>query len=364
MDRPFFIWLKICIKYALKRKIINGATGGDMYRFEPQKVYAEKGCEDYELGDRLINKYSGMGKEIIRIEDHNRIPELRERPDKDFPKMKDYLILGIRKSLTYRKNNKTSDFLVPYTSSGCSAMCLYCYLVCTYYTSSYLRVFVNREQMMEKLKRSADKYPGSVFEIGSNSDLVLENSVSGSLEWTVREFEGVKNAQLTLPTKFDMIDPLLDIEHGQNITIRMSLNPEQIISRVEFRTSGLYERIEAVNKLYRAGYDVGILVAPIVIVSGFEAMYDELFRVMAERLLPEIIENVLLEIIFMTYGTVTQKINKEAFPNAVKLYDDSIMSHCGRSRYGYNKDQKEKASAYLRERIAYHMPGARIAYIV
>lgn len=343
-------------------KMLN--IGGSMYKFEPKRVYVEKGCGEYELGRDLIYKYQQAGVEIVRIDDHNNIPELRERPDSDFPKMKDYLILGIRKSLTYRENHKTSDFLVPYTSSGCSAMCMYCYLVCTYYKCSYLRVFVNREQMMDKLKASAIKYPGSVFEIGSNSDLVLENSVSGNLEWTVREFAGVKNARLTLPTKFNMIDSLLGIDHGRNVTIRMSLNPEEIIRKVEFRTSSLDDRIEAINKLYKADYDVGILIAPIILLDGYREMYERLFQKMAEKLLPKILENVLLEIIFMTYGTVTRGINEEAFPNAEKLYNEDTMSYCGRSRYGYNQPKKEEVSEFLKESINRFLPGARIAYIV
>lgn len=335
-----------------------------MERFVPKRVYVERGCDKYALGRQLMEKYSNAGIELIEISDHNNIPGMRERPNSDFPNMKDYLVLGIRKSLTYRKNNKTSDFLVPYTSSGCSAMCMYCYLVCTYYNCSYLRVFVNRRQMMDKLKASADKYPGSVFEIGSNSDLVLENSVSGNLEWTVSEFAGVRNARLTLPTKFNMIDPLLKIDHGRNVTIRMSLNPEEIIRRVEFRTSGLNERIEAINKLYKADYDVGILVAPIILIDGYEQMYERLFQTMANSILPEVLENVLIEIIFMTYGTTTRSINDEAFPNAVQLYNENSMSYCGRSRYGYNQKEKKDVSQFLRDGISRHMPGARIAYIV
>ena len=255
-----------------------------MKPFDPERLYIEKGCEKYFLGRQLMEKYAD--KEMIWVDDHNKIPELRERPDSDFPKLKRYLVLGIRKSLAHQPNNKTSDFLVPYTSSGCSAMCLYCYLVCTYYKSAYLRVFVNREAMMDKLKRAADKFPGSVFEIGSNSDLVLENSVSGNLEWTIKKFRDVHNARLTLPTKFDMVDPLLDIDHGENVTIRMSLNPSEIIRRVEFGTSNLQERIAALNKLYRAHYDVGILVAPIILLEGYEALYEGLFQTMAAELDP------------------------------------------------------------------------------
>jgi spore photoproduct lyase len=305
-----------------------------------------------------------MGIEIIEIDNHNKIPELRERPDSDFSKLKNYLVLGIRKSLTHQKNNKTSDFLVPYTSSGCAAMCLYCYLVCTYYTSAYLRIFVNREEMMQKLKKSADKYPGSVFEIGSNSDLVLENTVSGNLEWTIKQFSQVQNARITLPTKFSMVDGLLDLPHGHNVTIRMSLNPQEIISHVEFGTSKLIERIEALNKLHIAGYDTGILVAPIIMVEGYRTMYENLFAQMGEKLLPGIKSAVALELIFMTYGTVTKKINEQAFPGAWTLYNSDTMAFCGRSRYGYKRDTKEQASEFFRDRIKHYLPEATIAYIV
>lgn len=335
-----------------------------MIQFVPSKVYVEKGCDNYKLGRTLIKKYTEMGIDIIDIDNHNKIPELRERPDSDFAKLKDYLVLGIRKSLTHQKNNKTSDFLVPYTSSGCAAMCLYCYLVCTYYTSAYLRVFVNREEMMDKLKRAADKYPGSVFEIGSNSDLVLENTVSGNLVWTILQFSEVDNARITLPTKFSMVDSLLDLPHGGNVTIRMSLNPQEIISHVEFGTSKLEDRIDALNKLYTAGYDTGILVAPIIMVDGYREMYERLFATMAENLLPGIKSSVALELIYMTYGTVTRKINEQAFPNAWPLYNKESMAFCGRSRYGYKKDTKEQSSEFFRDRIKHYLPEATIAYIV
>jgi spore photoproduct lyase len=305
-----------------------------------------------------------MGIPIISIADHNRITELRERPDADFPQLKRYLVLGIRKSLTHQRNNKTSDFLVPYTSSGCSAMCLYCYLVCTYYKSAYLRVFVNREPMMKKLKQAAQKYPGSVFEIGSNSDLVLENSVSGNLEWTIEQFADVHNARLTLPTKFDMVDSLLELSHGNNVTIRMSLNPDEIIRRVEFGTSRMEERMEALNKLHRAGYDVGILIAPVILMEGYESLYDGLLQRMAQRIDPDILRGVPLEIIFMTYGTVTRQINEQAFPGAVPLYNKENMAFCGRARYGYTQPTKAEVSDFLRKRIAHWLPEAQIAYIV
>ena len=66
--------------------------------------------------------------------------------------MKRNLIIGVRKTHKFVENHKTSDFLVPYTSSGCTAACMYCYLVCNYNKCAYLRLFVNREEMLDKIK--------------------------------------------------------------------------------------------------------------------------------------------------------------------------------------------------------------------
>jgi spore photoproduct lyase len=203
-----------------------------------------------------------------------------------------------------------------------------------------------------------------VFEIGSNSDLVLENSVSGSLAWTIGQFADVRNARLTLPTKFDMVDALLPLRHGHNVTIRMSLNPDEIIRRVEFGTSRLDARINALNKLHRAGYDVGILIAPLILMDGYREMYERLVRTMAESIDPAILRGVPLEIIFMTYGIVTKQINEEAFPGAVPLYDKGNMAFCGRSRYGYSQSIKAEASEFIRGCISRWLPETHIAYIV
>ena len=92
------------------------------------------------------------------------------------------------------------------------------------------------------------------FEIGSNSDLILENTITGNLPLDYRKFQNFSKGHLTFPTKFDMVDDILDIDHQGKVTIiRMSVNPEIIINRVEFGTSRLRGRIEAINKLKEGG---------------------------------------------------------------------------------------------------------------
>jgi len=110
--------------------------------------------------------------------------------------------------------------------------------------------------MLDKIIRTTNKSEKELtFEIGSNSDLILENTITGNLEWTIKNFvERAEKGYLTFPTKFSMVDPIVDLEHKGKIIVRMSVNPQEIIKKVEIGTSPLKNRVEAINKLKKAGY--------------------------------------------------------------------------------------------------------------
>lgn len=83
--------------------------------FKPKNIYYEKEIINYQLGKELMQKYKDVQK--IEIENHNNIEILRKKGNKDFPTLKQNLIIGVRKTHKFIENHKTSDFLVPYTSS-------------------------------------------------------------------------------------------------------------------------------------------------------------------------------------------------------------------------------------------------------
>ena len=331
--------------------------------FKPKGIYYEKEIENYQLGKELLEKYKDVPKTII--ENHNNIEEMRKKSNSEFPDMKRNLIIGIRKTHKFVENHKTSDYLVPYTSSGCTAMCMYCYLVCNYNKCAYLRLFVNREQMLEKIIRTAQKSEKELtFEIGSNSDLILENSITGNLVWTIENFANSEKGFLTFPTKFSMVDEILPLKHNGKIIIRMSVNPEEIINKVEFGTSRLEERIEAINKLAEAGYKIGILIAPVILVDNWQKLYTELIQTLYENLSNKAKKEAFFEIIFMTYSYVHTRINEEAFPNAINLYDKNKMTVRGRGKYGYKEKERVEAEIVLREQMSKYFPKNIIEYIV
>ena len=333
--------------------------------FKPDAIYYEKEIENYKLGKDLIYKYKNQNVPMKIIENHNNIEEMRKKDNKEFPNMKKNLIIGIRKTHRYIENHKVSDFLVPYTSSGCTAMCMYCYLVCNYNKCAYLRLFVNREYMLDKLIKKANQSDKDlVFEIGSNSDLVLENTITGNLEWTIENFRNNPKGKITFPTKFDMVNSILGIKHNGKVIVRMSLNPEELINKVEFRTSKLNNRIEAINKLVEAGYTVGILIAPIILVENWKELYENLLKQMVNNLTLKAQKEVFFELIFMTYSYVHNAINHEAFPNAIELYNKEQMTGRGKGKYAYKKEIKEEAKKYIIDLMRKYFNNNEIKYIV
>ena len=331
--------------------------------FKPHEIFYEKEIENYELGKKLLEKYEDVPKKVI--DNHNNIEEMRKKENKEFLKMKTNLIIGVRKTHKYQENHKVSDFLVPYTSSGCTASCMYCYLVCNYNKCAYLRLFVNREKMLEKIIKTAEKSDKDLtFEIGSNSDLVLENTITDNLVWTIENFKDSKKGKLTFPTKFDMVEPLLDLDHKGKIIARVSVNPEEIINNVEFGTSRLDGRINAINKLKEAGYEVGILIAPVIFVENWKEEYLALIKTLESRLSTKVKKDVFFEIIFMTYSYVHTKINEEAFPKAINLYNKELMTGRGRGKYWYKAKLREEGERFFIENMKKYFPNNEILYIV
>lgn len=219
--------------------------------------------------------------------------------------------------------------------------------------------------MLDKIIKTSEKSEKELtFEIGSNSDLILENTITNNLEWTIENFKNTNKGFLTFPTKFDRVDPILDLDHKGKVIVRVSVNPEEIINRVEFGTSRLKGRIEAINKLKEAGYKVGILIAPVIMVENWKEKYLELIKILNKNLTEKVKKDVFFEIIFMTYSYVHTKINEEAFPNAINLYDKEKMMVRGRGKYRYKNELVEDGKEYLKQQMEKYFPGNEIMYMV
>lgn len=220
--------------------------------------------------------------------------------------------------------------------------------------------------MLNKIIKTANDASISkelTFEIGSNSDLILENTITNNLVWTIENFAKSEHGFLTFPTKFDTIDPLLNIKAGrEKVIIRMSVNPQKIITMAEFGTANLNARIRSINTLKDAGYKIGIIIAPVIFVENWKVLYHDLVEKLASELSEEVKKDVFFEVIFMTYSFVHNAINTEAYPSAINLYEPEKMKVRGRGMYAYKNSLRDEGEDYLKSELLKYFHENQILY--
>ena len=111
-----------------------------------------------------------------------------------------------------------------------------------------------------------------------------------------------------------------------------------------------------------AGYKVGILIAPVIFVENWEELYKELIIYLDEKLSPKAKQNVFFEVIFMTYSFIHRKINEEAFPSAINLYNQDLMTGRGKGKYTYKQELRRRGEEYIGGLLKKYFPNHRIEY--
>lgn len=165
-------------------------------------------------------------------------------------------------------------------------------------------------------------------------------------------------------SKFAYVDDLLGLNHEKRIIIRMSVNPEYIINNVEFGTSRLQDRIEVINKLADADYEIGVLIAPVIFLDNWKELYHNLIVELQEKLNAKAKNKIFFEIIFMTYSYVHNAINSDAFPNSIKIYDKHTMTGRGKGKYAYRKELKKEGEEFFRNELGKYFKNNKIWYMV
>lgn len=109
---------------------------------------------------------------------------------------------------------------------------------------------------------------------------------------------------------------------------------------------------------------VGILIAPIILVENWKELYTNLIKQLSEKLSSKVKNQAFFEIIFMTYSYIHTKINEEAFPNAINLYNKELMMVRGRGKYRYKNEIVEEGKIFLKEQMNKYFPNNKIEYMV
>lgn len=113
-----------------------------------------------------------------------------------------------------------------------------------------------------------------------------------------------------------------------------------------------------------AGYKIGILIAPVILLKNWQEKYLELIKILTEKLNTNVKKQMFFEIIFMTYSYVHRMINADVFPKmAEEIYHNEMMKGRGNGKYAYKVYLKEEGEKFLRDVMKIYFPNNEIKYI-
>ena len=343
-----------------------------------REIYLEPEVYNYQRGKEILEKYPGA--RITEVDSHWKIPELFgfEGSVNDWIHNKrNVLILGIKKSLSARPNSRSSHWVAPSESNGCTMSCSYCYVPRRKGYANPITLFVNIEQIMGYLRRHAIRQGPKaepdfidpqywVYEIGENGDCSADAAICNNVKDLIDLFTEVANGKLTFATKFVNRDMLSYNPQGKT-RIRFSLMPHNISKLVDVRTTPIAGRIAAINDFYDAGYEVNVNFSPVIYYDGWLEDWQLLFEELDDKLNDKVKEQLTAEIIFLTHNEQLHDVNMGWHPMAEEMLwrpdiQEVKYSQTGGRNVRYKRGFKKDLVDSLVGLLHYHMPYCKIRY--
>jgi spore photoproduct lyase len=341
-------------------------------------IYLEPKVLEYARGREILWRFPDAGR--IEVASHWNIPGLHGNQGNasDWLRIKkNVLVLGVKKSLQFRPNGRSADFIAPGVANGCAMSCAYCYVPRRKGYANPISAFVNIEQVCRAIGRHASTQdektePNTVdaahwvYELGENSDCSVDAALSDNMRDLVELFRDLPHAKATWATKFVNRD-LLSYEPQGKTRIRFSLMPPAIARVVDVRTSRMEERIAAINDFVEAGYEVHLNFSPVIICEDWLRQWEELFRCLDDVLSAQARAQLACEIIFLTHNERLHDVNLQWHPQAEELLwqpemQETKVSQCGDVNVRYQSGWKGAQVRALRAALARHMPYCRVRY--
>lgn len=162
---------------------------------------------------------------------------------------------------------------------NCLYDCRYCFLQGMYRSAHYV-VFVNYEDFQTEIQKIAaqNRSARPHFFSGYDCDSLAMDPVTGFAASFLKVFEKLPGAYLELRTKSTQIRSLLAREALQNCVVAFSFTPSNVSEALEQRVPSIERRIDAMAKLSRRGWPVGLRFDPLIYEKNYAFNYEKLFE--------------------------------------------------------------------------------------
>ncbi|HVF95035.1 MAG TPA: radical SAM protein [Sphingomonas sp.] len=262
-------------------------------------------------------------------------------------------------------------------AEGCPAHCSYCYLAGSLKGPPITRAYANLPEILAELpphlgqgkvtsRSSRRAHEGTTFEASCYTDPLALEHLTGSLSALVAHFGAwQESAQLRFTSKFAAVEPLLALDHGGRTRMRASVNPP-LFARFEGGTDPVAARLAALAKMARAGYPIGLTIAPIIAAEGWETAYASLIAQAAAALTPIPDLDLTIELITHRYSPGSKAVLESWYPGSDLAMGSADRTEkrtkFGSVKYVYDADTMQRLRRFFEAEIGRALPAARILY--
>lgn len=298
-------------------------------------IYIEKEIQNDPKTLSVLAKFKNNPKKIII----DRFSEIFNLKNQNFrlQKIKPALIIAKKYGKTVQnvpsicsceKNNYYFSTLL-----NCPFDCKYCFLQ-GFFRSAFYVFFINSEAFKEEIKTIKTN---SLIYSGYDSDSLALDHITSFTKDFVPFFETLPHLTLELRTKSVNIKNLLDLKPTANTVVSFSLNPNDVINKIEKNTPPLGKRLQAAFELQNRGWQIGLHFDPVIFTENFEETYSTFFKTVFTTVDPKKIK-------FATLGTL--RFPKTCFKNIQKINKTndllSTLFENSSGFFSYMPDKKQK----------------------
>ncbi|UCD09337.1 MAG: hypothetical protein JSU79_01455 [Dehalococcoidales bacterium] len=335
---------------------------------EISRIFLAKGStttlERRTFAERILSLYPG--EKIIDCPDipHNRI-KLEEEDSLILHQTgKKTLVFGELKSavrFSQEQGNSCPNYwhFSPY--GFCPFGCKYCYLTGTQGVkfSPTVKIYVNLPEMINEIDRISMRLgkPTS-FYIGKLQDPLALDPLTAFSGIMIPFFAKHPFARLTLLTKSNNVDSLLDVEHRGNTILSWSVNPPEICAEFEENVPSMDERLDAMDRVASVGYPVRAVMMPVIPVNEWHEVYKK-FTI---RLLKEIpIQRLTIGGICIYQSARNLMERKLGVHNPITENIVNNIGKLGDGRARYSRELREEVYSTLIKTVRQVRPDLDIA---
>lgn len=344
----------------------------------PRRVLVTRSAMAWDHGRAIADRAAALGIAVETLASDRLALGLPDDPRRAYAEAKRTLAVTVAppSKLRLQPIAPSADWRVD-LAEGCPAHCSYCYLAGSLKGPPITRVYANLPEIVDALpaylgegtitsRSAARAREGTTYEASCYTDPLALEHLTGSLSTLVAAFgRWQAPVQLRFTTKFDAVEPLLALDHQGRTRMRASINPAPF-ARFEGGTSPVAARLSALAAMARAGYPVGLTIAPIIAAQGWQAAYGELIAQAgaALRTVPDV--DCTVELITHRYTPGSKAVLDGWYPGS-DLDMGATNRTEKRTKFGsvkhvYDAPTMAALRGFFETEIARELPSARILY--